>query len=56
MLIGSPAMARATNFATTVAARARGPCGIPKRRIVGARPNICPYDRQYISPASFVAV
>ena len=35
---GSPASARATKRATTVDARAPGPCGMPKRRMVGVNP------------------
>ncbi len=53
---GSPASAFFTNAGTTAAARARGPNGMPKRRIVQSRPYCSEYDLQYISPASLVAV
>ncbi len=53
---GVPAFALAMNAGTTAAGRARGPYGMPKRRIVVESPYIVWNERQYISPASFVAV
>jgi hypothetical protein len=43
-------------IAITVAGRARGPYGMPNRRIVGSSPYSSAYELQYISPASFEAV